>query len=67
MIISVRIFVRMERADEEGAVRYRGARLGEYCYTDIQVAINEGNRRQDAFFVIRVGKAGTSMPFQQVS
>lgn len=60
-------FAGMEQVDEEGTQLYNGVKLGEYCCTDIQVAINEGNRRGDDFFVIRVGKAGSSMPFQQVS
>jgi hypothetical protein len=35
--------------------------------TDLQVAINDGKRRRDVFFKVRVGKSSTTLPFQQVS
>lgn len=57
-------FPEMEQGDEEVIT---GLKIGEVSSTDIQVAINEGNRQGDAFFVVRMGKTGVAMPYQQVS
>jgi hypothetical protein len=54
------------RLDEEG-ISLNGMRIGEICSCDIQVAINEGNRQRHSFFVIKIGKTGVAMPYQQVS
>jgi len=56
----------MDEVDEDGHVLWHGVKLGEIWKTDIQVAINDSNRREDASFSIRVGKAGTTQPYQQV-
>jgi len=56
----------MDEADEDGSVLWHGVKLGEFWKTDLQVAINDSNRREDASFTIRMGRSGTTMPYQQV-
>jgi len=52
--------------DEDGNVVWYGVKLGEYWENDMQVAINDSNRRKDACFTICMTKAGTTQPYQQV-
>lgn len=58
---------RMEPGDQEGTTLANDTKIGEFCSSDIQVAINEGNRQGHTFFVIKMGKTGVAMPYQQVS
>lgn len=55
----------MDEVDDDGNVLWHGVKLGEFWKTDMQVAINDSNRREDASFSIRMGRAGTAMPYQQ--
>ncbi|KAG0625583.1 hypothetical protein M758_2G066300 [Ceratodon purpureus] len=57
---------RMEPGDEEGATLANDTKIGEFCSSGIQVAINEGNRQGHSFFVVKMGKTGCTLPFQQV-
>jgi len=56
----------MDKVDKDGNVLWHGVKLGEFWKTDMQVAINNSNRGEDASFTIRMGKAGTILPYQQV-
>ena len=58
---------RMEPGDEGGATLANDTKIGEFCSSGIQVAINEGNRQGHSFFVVKMGKTGCTLPFQQVS
>ncbi|KAG0586660.1 hypothetical protein KC19_2G107000 [Ceratodon purpureus] len=57
---------RMEPGDEGGATLANDTKIGEFCSSGIQVAINEGNRQGHSFFVVKMGKTGCTLPFQQV-